>query len=131
MVIRSDLARGAVSLDQRVGRGEIWMHDFGSPDKRRPVLVLSRPDAIALLRTVIVAPVTSTIRDLPSEVRLGEEHGLKRPSVANLDHVQIVERSRLRTYVGHVDSQTMERVCAALAVATGCGGASPVGRRKA
>lgn len=103
-----------------VNRGEIWFHTFGSPDKRRPVLVLSRQRAIGLLRTVIVAPVTSAIHGAPSEVQVGIEEGLKHDSVVNLDHVQTVERKKLHRFVGSLGPQKMAAVCAALSIATGC-----------
>lgn len=105
-----------------VNRGELWMYEFKSPDKRRPVLVLTRQEVIPLLRTVMVAPVTSTIRGAPSEVIVGPDQGLKRDSAVNLDHVQTVERSRLRRYVGRLGPAEMRAVCRALAVATGCAG---------
>lgn len=107
-------------MARRVNRGDIWMYTFRSPDKRRPVLVLSRQSVIPLLRTVMVAPITSTIHGVPSEVHVGQEHGLKRASAVNLDHVQTVERARLHRYVGHLDDDLMGLVCDALAVATGC-----------
>jgi mRNA interferase MazF len=103
-----------------VNRGDIWTYRFKSPDRRRPVVVLSRQEVIPLLRTVMVAPVTSTIRGAPSEVALGPEEGLKHESAANLDHVQTVERSRLVAFVGTVSAAKMRRICAALSIATGC-----------
>jgi mRNA interferase MazF len=84
------------------------------------VVVLSRPEAIAVLHTVMVAPVTSTIRGIPSEVVIGTAEGLKRESAANLDHVQTVEQARLSRYVGQLGPEKMRAVCRALAVATGC-----------
>ncbi len=107
-------------MAKRIGRGEIWTYTFPNPDKRRPVLVLSRPDAIEVLSTAIVAPITSTIRGLPSEVAVGTEAGLKRESAINLDHVQTVDQSRLRRYVGSVPPAKMKSVCVALRIATGC-----------
>jgi len=104
----------------RVGRGEIWLYDFKPPDKRRPVLVLTRPEVIDLLRTVMVAPITSTVRGAPSEVVVGIDEGLKGRSAINLDHVQTVDRNRLGRYLGTVSPDTMDRVCRALAVAVGC-----------
>ena len=103
-----------------VGRGEIWLYTFRSPDKRRPVLVLSRQDVIGLLRTVMVAPITSAIRGAPSEVTVGIDEGLKGPSAVNLDHVQTVEKRLLGGYVGSLSIEKMRAVCDALAVATGC-----------
>ena len=103
-----------------IARGEIWTHQFRRPDKTRPVLVLSRPEAIRALHTVMVAPVTSTVRGLPSEVALGVAEGLKHESAANLDHVQTVEKRSLSRYLGELGTQKMRAVCRALAVATGC-----------
>lgn len=107
-------------MARAVTRGEIWSYRFKAPDKRRPVLVLTRQDVIPLLHTVMVAPITSTIYGAPSEVVVGPNEGLKRPSAVNLDHVQTVERARLVTYIGSVSPTTMNAVCRALAVATGC-----------
>ena len=104
----------------RVNRGEVWMFEFSPPDKRRPVVVLTRQDAIGLLRTVIVAPITSTIRGAPSEVVVGIDEGLKRDSAVNLDHVQTVDQSLLRRYLGSLSAAKMAAVCGALVIATGC-----------
>jgi mRNA interferase MazF len=103
-----------------VARGDIRMHHFAAPDKRRPVLVLSRNDAIAVLTTVMVAPITSTIHGVPSEVRLGVEHGLKGPCAVNLDHVQTVRQADLGRHVASLAPAVMHRVCQALAIAAGC-----------
>lgn len=103
-----------------MNRGEIWLYAFPRPDKRRPVLVLTRQEVIPLLNTVMVGPVTSTIRGAPSEVTLGVDEGLQRESAVNLDHVQTVDKTRLRTLVGSVDAKKMAQVCRALAIATGC-----------
>jgi mRNA interferase MazF len=103
-----------------VSRGEIWMYAFRSRDKRRPVVVLSRQEVIGLLSTVVVAPVTSTIRGVPSEVVVGADEGMKHPSAVNLDHVQTVEQSLLQQFVGTVGGSKMRQICRALAIATGC-----------
>ncbi|HEY0781288.1 MAG TPA: type II toxin-antitoxin system PemK/MazF family toxin [Thermoanaerobaculia bacterium] len=103
-----------------MSRGEIWLFSFEAPDKRRPVLVLSRQKAIGLLRTVIVAPITSSIHGAPSEVQVGTDEGLKQPSVVNLDHVQTVNQKALHHFVGTLRPEKMARVCQALAIATGC-----------
>ena len=107
-------------MARAVNRGEIWMYRFREPDKRRPVLVLSRQEVIQLLHTVMVAPITTTIRSAPSEVVVGTAEGLKTHSAINLDHVQTVERDRLVNYVGSARPETMRAVCRALALATGC-----------
>lgn len=107
-------------MAREVRRGEIWRYRFKAPDKLRPVVVLSRPEVIGLLHTVMVAPVTSTVRGAPSEVPVGVPEGLKHESAVNLDHVQTVEKTRLVGYVGSLDSETMRAVCRALSVAVGC-----------
>jgi mRNA interferase MazF len=109
-------------LAREVRRGEIWRYRFKSPDKLRPVVVLSRPEVIGLLHTVMVAPVTSTMRGAPSEVAIGVAEGLKHPSAINLDHVQTVEKARLSGYVGSLTSEKMRAVCRALAIAVACDG---------
>ena len=109
-------------MAQNVARGQIWTYKFAPPDKRRPVVVLSRNDAIGVMRTVMVAPITSTIRGLPSEVLVGVAEGLALPSAVNLDHVQTVLRDRLVRYVGHLPPAKMRGVCRALAIAAGCDG---------
>ena len=108
-------------MARRIARGEIWTYEFRKPDKRRPVVVLSRREAIGVLHTVMVAPITSTVRGIPSEVAVGIAEGLKRDSAVNLDHVQTVEQARLSRFVGQLDATKMRAVCRALAVATGCG----------
>ncbi len=112
-------------MARRVNRGEIWMYTFRTPDKRRPVLVLTRQEVIPWLHTVMVAPVTSTIRGSPGEVLIGVDEGLKQSSAVNLDHVQTVERRRLHRFVGSLGSDKMSQVCQALAIATGCSDQPP------
>jgi len=96
------------------------MYRFRSPDKRRPVLILSRNQAIAWLNTVAVAPITSTIRGISSEVRIGEAEVLKHESAVNLDHFQAVEQARLEQFLGSLTEARMKLVCDAPAVALGC-----------
>src|SRR4029453_8249624 len=107
-------------MAREVNRGEIWQYRFKSPDKRRPVLVLTRQEVIPLLHTVMVAPITSTIRGAPSEVVIGASEGLKHESAVTLDHVQTVEQSGLARRLGHLGPAKMRDVCRALAVAAGC-----------
>lgn len=107
-------------MARRVARGDVWTYTFPNPDKRRPVLVLSRPEAIQVLHTVMVAPITSTIRGIPSEVSVGPREGLKHDSAVNLDHVQTIDHSRLSKYLGQVGAEKMRAVCRALAIAAGC-----------
>ena len=103
-----------------LNRGEIWQYTFKAPDKRRPVVILSRQEVIPLLNTVMVTPITSTIHGSPAEVVVGVDEGLKHTSAANLDHVQTVDKARLSRFVGHVPASKMREMCLALARATGC-----------
>ena len=100
--------------------GELWWCQFAPPDKRRPVVVLTRAEALPYLRTAMVAPITSTIRGIPSEVIVGPDEGLEDISAISLDNVQTVRQRQLRDCIGKLGSGKMAAVCIALAVATGC-----------
>ena len=102
-------------------RGEIWMYEFSPPDKRRPVLVLTRSESIRYLSHVTIAPLTRTIRGGPSQVELGVEVGLKGPSAVNLHQVTTVPKSTLRRFVGAVSAAEMDAVCRAMGFAFACG----------
>lgn len=99
-------------------RGEVWLAEL---DKTRPVIVLTRDPMGTLLNAVIVAPVTSTIRGISTEVHVGPEDGIRHPSVANLDNTQLVARDRFRHRVGRARPATMAALCAALSAAVDCG----------
>lgn len=107
-------------MARELSRGGIWLLDIPRPDKRRPVLILSRPSLIKLLHTVTVAAITSTLHRSPTEVELGPDEGLKQTSCVNLCNVFTVHQEQLRTFVGSVDPDKMARVCRALAIACGC-----------
>ncbi len=98
-------------------RGEVWLADL---DKIRPVIIMTRNPMGRYLNSLIVAPVTSTIRGLSTEVAVGDEDGIRIPSVANLDNLQLVSRQRFRRRVGTASSATMSALCQALAVAVDC-----------
>jgi mRNA interferase MazF len=102
-----------------VGWGEIWMFALPKPDKRRPVLVLTRTDMIGRLNTVTVAPITSTIRGVPSEVVVGTEVGLRHVSAINVHNLVTVPRAGLRTFVGALSPAAMDQVRTALLFALG------------
>jgi mRNA interferase MazF len=104
----------------RITRGDLWLLRLPRPDKRRPVLVLSRPSLITVLHTVTVAAVTSTLRGSPTEIAIGPDEGLKTPSCVNLCNVFTVNQSDLHTFIGNVGADTMRQVCAALGVAVAC-----------
>ena len=107
-------------MARRVARGEIWLLRLPSPDKQRPVLVLSRDALLQRLHTATVAAITTTLRGTRTEVALGVDEGLKEDSCVNLANVFTVPQSSLRVFVGSVDRTKMAAVCRALTVATGC-----------
>jgi mRNA interferase MazF len=86
------------------------------------VLVLTRDSAIGYLARVTVAPVTSTIRGVPSEVVLGTDDGMKQPCAVNLHNVVTVSKDHVGRRLARLDDERMREVCAALAFALGCGG---------
>jgi mRNA interferase MazF len=103
-----------------MNRGELWLLDRPKPDKRRPVLILSRQSLIRSLHTATVVAVTSTRRGAPTEVEVGVDEGLKKPSCANLCNIFTVTQHELVRYVGSLAPEKMARVCRALVIATGC-----------
>jgi mRNA interferase MazF len=103
-------------MDGSPRRGDIWLAEL---DKVRPVVILTRDPLAALLHAVIVAPITSTVRGLSTEVSVGAEDGVRHASVANLDNVQLIARTRLIRRVGRARRATMAAICAALASAVG------------
>ena len=103
-------------------RGELWWCEM-SEIGRRPVLVLSRDAAIPRLRRALVAPCTTTIRGLASEVVLEPDRDpITRHSAVNLDSVESVSTAVLVKRLGRVSDQRMREVCEALAVAVDCSG---------
>ena len=98
-------------------RGDVWLAEL---DKVRPVLILTRDPLAGLLHAVIAAPITSTVRGLSTEVSVGAEDGVRHESVANLDNVQLIARSRLIRRVGRARRATMAAICVALVGAVGC-----------
>jgi mRNA interferase MazF len=104
----------------RVARGDIRLYRFAAPDKQRPVVVLTRESAIAYLSTVTIAPITSTIRGVPSEVALDESDGMKAPCAANLHNVVTVATQRLGKRVARLNDVRMGEICAALRFSVDC-----------
>lgn len=100
-------------------RGEVRWYRFKAPDKRRPVVVLTRDSILAHLGEVTVAPVTSSIRDIPTEVILDESDGMPRRCAVNLDHVQTVAKARLSGMITTLAPARMAEVRKALLFALG------------
>ncbi len=109
-------------MAERVARGEVRLFRFAPPDKQRPVVVLTRDSIVDHLARVTVAPVTSTVRGVASEVALGTEDGLKGPCAINLHNIVTVPRQGLGRRVAQLSERRLDQVCAAIAFALGCRG---------
>ena len=102
-------------------RGEIWFADTGSGGGDRPVLVLTRDPVADRIDAVVVARLTTTIRGLSSELRLGVADGLRRDCVVSFDNLHTVRRSAFRRRVATLRPARLREVCDVLADALGCG----------
>lgn len=100
-------------------RGEVRWYRVQRPDKKRPVLLLTRDSALEFLGEVAVAPITSTIREIPSEVVLRPADGLPRECAVNLDHVQTVSRGKLGPLIATVPAEKLTQIGRALLFALG------------
>lgn len=104
----------------RIARGDVRLYQFARPDKNRPVVVLTRDSAIPYLSSVTVAPITSTIRGVPSEVVLNEEDGMKAACAVNLHNAVTISQDRLGKRVGQLSSSRIREICAAVRFSLGC-----------
>ena len=91
-------------------QGEIRWYKFQAPDKKRPVLILTRDSILDYLGEMTVAPVTSTIRDISSEVFLSQEDGVKKDCVVNLDHIQTVSKKKIGARLTSLSRNKMKSV---------------------
>ena len=107
---------------KRLERGEIRFYQFGAPDKSRPVLLLTREASVKYLSKVTVAPVTSTIRGVASEVLLDVDDGMKSPCVVNLHNIVTVAKANVGRRITKLSEEKMSRVCDAIAYSLGCEG---------
>jgi len=100
-------------------RGEVRWYTFTGPDKTRPVLILTRSSAIRYLNAVTVAPITTTIRGVPSEVRLSIDDGLMSDCAANFYNLQTVSKTKVGAWLTTLSPQRMAEVDLALQFALG------------
>lgn len=102
-----------------VARGEIWWHE--PPDeKRRPVLILTRNEGVAVLNQVIAVPATTVVRSIPTEVHLGRADGMPTECVLTLDNLRPVRTAHLTEHITTLDGARLAAVCEALAFAVDC-----------
>jgi len=102
-----------------VRRGEIRWYTFRLPDKRRPVLILTRNDVLDRLNEIIVVPATRTIRGLTTEVVLTPEDGIRAACALNFDHVALAQRERIGPVLGKLPATRWPEARRALLIACG------------
>jgi mRNA interferase MazF len=105
-----------------ISRGDVRLYRFAPPHKKRSVVVLTRNSAVPYLSTATVAPITTAIRGVPSEVLLTEDDGMKTHCAVNLHNVVTVTQSRLGKRVAQLSSLRMAEICSALRFSLGCDG---------
>ncbi|MCI5164895.1 MAG: type II toxin-antitoxin system PemK/MazF family toxin [Candidatus Electrothrix sp. GM3_4] len=91
-------------------RGEIRWYTFARPDKKRPVLILTRNSVLVYLNEVTIAPITSTIRDIPSEAFLSEADGMFKDCAVNCDHLQTVAKGKIGSLITSLSLDKMAEV---------------------
>lgn len=102
-----------------VARGEIWWYEH--PDAgRRPYLILTRTEAIAVLNQVLAVPATRTVRGIPTEVPLDEGDGMPQPCVLSLDNLALIRPALCTTFLTRLGPDKLHKVCVALSHATAC-----------
>lgn len=93
-----------------MNRGEIRWYKFQAPDKKRPVLILTRDSILEYLGEVTVAPLTSTVRDIPSEVFLSKDDGMPRDCAINFDHIQTVLKAKIGSLITTLSPGKLKQV---------------------
>ena len=102
-----------------MNQGDVFWYTFKEPDKRRPVLVLTRNSALRFLSGIAVAPITTIIRSIPTEVVLDEQDGMHARCVVNVDNIQTIQRARFGPYIAHLAPARMRAVRQAIEFAFG------------
>jgi mRNA interferase MazF len=102
-----------------VAQAELWLMETPN-QKRRPVLVVSRNEALAVLNNVVVAPITTTIRNIPTCIPVGADEGIDHESVATFDNLAAVPKSGLTRRLGTLGPDGRRRLCAALDALADC-----------
>ena len=97
-----------------MNRGEVRWYVFPRPDKKRPVVILTRESALEFLGEVTVVPITSTIRDIPSEVLLTRANGMPKECAVNLDHLQTVAKGKIGSLITTLSADKMQQMRSSL-----------------
>ena len=95
-------------------RGEIRWYKFKAPDKKRPVLILTRDSILEYLGEVTVAPITMTVRDIPSEVFLSKQDGMIKDCAINFDHIQTISKGKIGSLITTLSTDKLEKVSEAI-----------------
>ena len=95
-------------------RGEVRWYKFHAPDKKRPVVILTRNSVLEYLGEATVAPITTTIRDIPSEAVLTKEDGVSKDCVVNCDHLQTVSKSKLGALITTLSTEKLTQISKAV-----------------
>ncbi len=104
-----------------VRRGEVWWAVLDPPVGRRPVVILTRDEACRVRNQVTVGPVTTRIRGIPVEVGLGQEDGLPKVCVVNLDTIATIPKQKLAERIAQLRPEKMQAVDEAITFALGIG----------
>jgi mRNA interferase MazF len=98
-------------------RGQIRWYKFKHPDKKRPVLILTRDSIIPYLGEVTIAPITTTIRNIPSEISLSKQDGMSRVCVINCDHIQTISKNKIGALITTISNEKIDKVSKAISFA--------------
>lgn len=91
-------------------RGEIRWYKFKAPDKKRPVLILTRDSILEYLGEVTIAPITSTVRNIPSEVFLNRHDGMMKDCAINFDHIQTISKGKMGPLITTLSADKLHQV---------------------
>lgn len=100
-----------------MNRGEIRWYKFKPPDKKRPVLILTRNSVIPYLGEVSIAPITTTVRNIPSEVQLSVLDGMLQDCAINFDHIQTVTKDKIGAKITFLPQEKLKQVGKAISFA--------------
>lgn len=95
-------------------RAEVRWYRFSKPDKKRPVLLLTRTSILEYLDEVTIAPITTTMRDIPSEVILSKQDGMQHDCAVNCDHIQTISKGKLGALITSLPQEKMQEVAQAI-----------------
>ena len=102
-----------------MNRGDVCWYTFKAPDRKRPVLILTRESAVSILNLVTIAPITTTIRSIPTELVLTQQDGMPQTCAANFDNLQTVPKINIGNRITRLTSRKMKEVAAAVSFALG------------